>query len=439
MRERWGLFAVASVIVAACNGEPEKAGASIGDGGALTDSGDAAPLVGFISSSAERVSNPAPAAGAVGDVAAGNTAFALDLFQKIRSPSGNVAFSPFSVSMAMAMVWAGSQGTAAQEIATVLHFTRTQDETHTAFNYLDQHLENASNGFVLHIANSLWLRPDSGPKAPFLDTLATNYGAGVHVVDLTNGTVAAPAINDWVSQETSGKITGVVSPEDFDTYTRLALANAIYLNGKWEMPFDPARTVSATFTRPDGSVVSVPTMNEGLETRYSAGVDFQAAELRYQGTSNPASMVFIVPTAGQFEAFTQSLDATKLGSVLGGMTTYSLGLSVPRFRIDPGMTNLADALSRLGMQDVFENVGMDFSSMAELYPTKISKVRHHAILSIDEQGTEAAAATVVIMARDGGISTFASATLQIDRPFLFLLRDLATGTVLFLGQVVDPS
>lgn len=425
-----------SIGLAACSRDDATNGAIADAGG---DSPGGGSVASFIASSKQRISDPLPGSDVLSAVASGNTAFALDLFHQARTPSANAVLSPFSISMAMAMVWAGSQGTAAQEIATALHFSRTQDETHTAFNYLDQHLENASNGFVLHIANSLWLRPNSGPKAPFLDTLATDYGAGVHVVDLTKGTVAAPAINDWVSQETSGKITGVVSPEDFDAFTRLALANAIYLNGKWETPFDPVRTVSSTFTRPDGSVVTAPTMNEALEARYSAGADYQAAELRYQGATNPVSMVFIVPASGQFEAFAQSFDATKLGTVLGGMKTYIVGLSVPRFRIDPGTTDLIDALLALGMNDVFVDVGTDFSPMAELYPTKISKVRHRSILSIDEQGTEAAAATVVIMSRDGGIATFPSATLQIDRPFLFVLRDLTTGTVLFLGQVVDPS
>lgn len=170
-----------------------------------------------------------------------------------------------------------------------------------------------------------------------------------------DGTVAASAINDWVSRETSGRITSVVSPEDLDSYTRLAIANAIYLKGPWESRFDPARTQSSAFTRADGFVVTVPMMNQTLSTNYSAGTDFQAAELRYRTAANPAGIItFVVLNAGQFETFAQSLDATKLSTILGGMTIVDLALSVPRFQIDPATTNLRSALANLGMSDVFE-------------------------------------------------------------------------------------
>lgn len=428
-----------SVIVTACSGDPSGGGPGISQ-----DSGPGGSAGGLIRSTMERASNPAPAPDALGAVAAGNTTFALDLYRETRSGTGNVAFSPFSISLAMAMVWAGSQGTAAQEIAGVLHFTRTQAETHTAFDYLDQHLENPSNGFALHLASSLWLLPDSNPKAPFLDTLAFDYGAGVHVVDLTNGAVAAPAINDWVSQETSGKISSVVSPSDFDPFTRLAVANAIHFSGRWQAPFDATRTQSAAFTRVGGTVVQVPTMASSLVTTYAEGPDYQAAVLPYEAAFTSASLLVIAPTSGQLDAFAQSLDAAKLTSIVGGLQLRTLDLTIPRFAFDPGTIDLGRALSALGMPDVFVNVGADFSPMAALFPTRISRVLHHATVSVDELGTEAAAATAVILSRDAGIILNpppppAPAVLHVDRPFLFLVRDDATGTILFLGEVDDPS
>jgi len=381
-----------------------------------------------------------PSADALTGVVDGNAEFALDLYAELRQAPGNIVYSPFSMSLAMAMVWAGSGGQTEQEIASVFHFTGAPADVHEAFNALDARLESSSSGVTLHLANSLWLRPDSGPKAPFLDTLAENYGAGVHVVDLTNGDVAAPAINGWVSTETRGKIDQLVSRSDFDSRTRLALANALYFGGKWVDGFYPSGTFPADFIRSDGSTVRVPTMSGTFFTKYSEGSDYQATTFSYAGTPQTSFMV-ILPATDAFDSFEASFDGAKLDRIVAGLADRIVDVTLPRFsfRFD---TNLRDALTALGMGREFTDVGTDFTPMADLAPNRISKVAHASTLSVDEQGTEASAATVVVLSKDASISAgppSPPAVFQVDRPFLFAVRDDATGLLLFCGRVADPT
>lgn len=396
-----------------------------------------------IRSSKPRAPATSVAPAAIADVVGGNTEFAFDLYGEFRKTPGNVACSPFSLSMAMAMVWAGTQGQTETDIATALHFTRPQSEVHGAFNALDQTLEAPARGFVLHIANSIWANPGSAPKAPFLETLGLNYGAGLHLVDLTNGAVAAPAINGWVSAQTNGHITDIVSPADFKSNTLLALANAIYFSGKWTVPFQASRTHTVDFHRLDDGLSPVPTMAASIATGYAKGGDFEAAEFPYDGLVTKASMLVIMPPSGGLDAFEQSLDAAKLGAIVSALETHVVDVELPRFDVR-STPEVRTAFEALGLGRLFTGVAGDFGPMMIPAPTYVQEILHEATVAIDEEGTEASAATVVIFGVDGGVSIDPPpppppAVFHVDRPFLFVIRDRTTGSVLFVGRVVDPA
>jgi serpin B len=396
-----------------------------------------------IRSSKPRAPATSVAPAAIADVVAGNTEFAFDLYGEFRKAGGNFAFSPFSLSMAMAMVLAGTAGQTETDIARALHFTRSQSEIHGAFNALDARLEGAARGFALHIANSIWANPGSAPQAPFLDTLGLYYGAGLRLVDLTNGAVAAPAINGWVSAETNGKITNIVSPPDFKSNTRLALANAIYFSGKWTAPFDASRTHTTDFHRLDDSLSPVPTMAASIWTGYAKGSDFEAAEFPYEGLLSQASMLVIMPASGGLDAFEQSLDDAKLGAIVAALTTHVVDTELPRFDVRSA-PDVRAAFEALGLGRLFVDVGGDFAPMLRPAPNYVQQILHRATVGVDEEGTEASAATVVVFGADGGVSIEPPkvpppAVFHVDRPFLFVIRDRTTGSVLFVGRVVDPA
>lgn len=379
------------------------------------------------------------------ELAAGNGAFAFDLYQSIRSTSGNLFYSPYSISLALAMTYAGARNQTDQQMADVLHFTLSQERLHPAFNALD--LELASRGqtasgrdqgpFQLNIANAIWGQTGFSFRAEFLDVLAVNYGAGLRLLDFfTDPEGSRLIINDWVSEQTEGKIADLIPPGVISALTRLVLVNAVYFNAAWEHPFSEDDTADGPFHRLDGTETTVSMMEQRQDLRYAAGDGYQAVELPYDGEE--LSMVIVVPDAGAFDAFEESLDVERFDGIIDDLSLRDVGLTLPKFTYESAF-GLSGTLAQLGMPDAFSQEDADFSGMTDESELYIQDVIHKAFVSVDEAGTEAAAATAVIIGEVTAQEPFPFVEVTVDRPFIFVIRDIETGTILFVGRVLDPA
>jgi len=391
-----------------------------------------------VTSGAERITSPDVPSGDLDALVEGNTAFAADMYKALRSEPGNFFYSPHSISSALAMTWAGAKGQTETDMAKTLHFTLPQAQLHPAWNELDLALASRGQGasgsdgqgFRLNVANAVWGQVGYPFQQPFLDVLGLHYGAGMHVVDYVNGADEALAlINGWVEKKTEGKIKDILAPSSIDSSTRLVLTNAVYFNAAWQTPFKEENTQDAPFTTGDGSSVEVPMMQGFVEANYVQGSDFAAVELPYDG--NELSMVLILPN--DLDGFEGSID-TRLGEVTGGLTEHLVDTKMPRFKFESKFS-LVKPLESLGMGVAFTDAA-DFSGINGTGGLVISDVIHQSFVSVNEAGTEAAAATAVIV---GETSAPQPAAITFDKPFIFFIRDIATKQVIFVGRVTDPS
>ncbi|MGD8466648.1 MAG: serpin family protein [Anaerolineae bacterium] len=386
--------------------------------------------------------SPEAGQGNVYELAEGNSAFAFDLYQILSGQEGNLFYSPYSISAALAMTYAGAAGETEQQMAEALRFTLPQSLLHPAFKLLDLILAGRGQGaegqdgegFRLNIANALWGQEGAQFLASFLDVLADNYRAGLQFVDFAGDPEGArQIINGWVSDETEDRIEDLIPPGVLDAAIELVLTNAVYFNAAWAEPFTPEMTQDGAFKLLDGGEVVVPMMRQTASFAYASGEGYQAVELPYDGYE--LSMVILVPEAGGFEAFEDSLNAGQVEAMLEGLAYQQVALTMPPFEFESEFS-LKDALASLGMPLAFTG-DADFSGMTGSRDLFISEVLHKAYVSVDEEGTEAAAATAVMIAKSAAPSE--PVEITIDRPFLFLIRDTATGSVLFVGRVLDPS
>ncbi len=395
-----------------------------------------------VQADAARVTRPNVPAQDLAELVRGNTGFASDLYRALREQeSGNFFYSPSSISIALAMTWAGARGETEREMADVLHFTLPQDRLHPAFNALDLELARRGQGargkdgkgFRLHIVNALWSQKGYQFLPEFLDTLARNYGAGLRLLDFVSDPEAARGvINDWVSDQTEGRIRDLIPPGVVSALTRLVLTNAIYFNAAWAEPFEKSLTADGPFYLLDGRQVMVPMMRQTAHFGYAEGEEFQAVELPYDGEE--LAMVILLPGEGRFEEFEASLDAARLEKMLGGLRSQHLSLTMPRFRVESSF-HLAGTLAAMGMPSPFQPDQADFSGMDGTRDLYIQAVLHKAFVSVDESGTEAAASTAVIV----GVTGLPGLEVTVNRPFIFLIRDRQTGAILFVGRVVNPA
>jgi serpin B len=372
----------------------------------------------------------------------GNSAFAFELYQALREQEGNLFYSPHSISVALAMTYAGARNETAQQMAATLQFLLEQERLHPAFNWLDAELASRGEGaqgkdgegFRLNVVNAIWGQKDYSFLPTFLDVLAENYGAGLRILDFINETEQSRvAINKWVSDQTEGRIKDLIPQGAVDALTRLVLTNAIYFNAAWENTFDEDMTADGPFYLLDGGQVSVPMMEQMASFGYTDGDGYQAVELQYDG--NELSMVILFPEAGQFQAFEEGLQAERVDAIINDLQPIGVALTMPKFKFDSEFS-LTDTLAGMGMPIAFSGAA-DFSGMTGSPDLFISEVIHKAFVSVDEVGTEAAAATAVIMPESGPPEPTVEVT--IDRPFIFLIRDIETGAVLFVGRVMNPG
>jgi len=374
----------------------------------------------------------------------GNSDFSFELYQALKGKEGNIFYSPYSISLALAMTYAGARGETAQQIADTLHFLLGQDKLHPAFNWLDAELASRGKdaqvkdgeGFKLNIVNAIWGQKDYKFLPAFLDILAENYGAGLRILDFTTEAERSRlAINKWVSDQTEGHIKDLIPPGVINELTRFVLTNAIYFNAAWEHPFDKKMTANGPFYLIDGGQVTVPMMEQAESFGYTEGEGYQAVELPYDG--DELSMVILLPGSGKFEAFEEGLQAQQVYDIISDLQLTDVMLTMPKFEFDSEFS-LNDILAGMGMPDAFSLYEADFSGMTGSTDLFIWGVVHKAFVAVDEAGTEAAAATAVIGAPSAGPPE-SPVQVTIDHPFIFLIRDIETGTIIFVGRVLNPG
>lgn len=387
-----------------------------------------------------RASDPRAAVNvSAGDAAAlraSNSVFAGRLLGVVGRGGGTVALSPFSISEALAMTLAGARGETATQMEQALDFGLPSARLHGAFNALDQELATVNQpGAVLSIANALYGQKGERFRTAFLGLLARDYGAGLRIVDFEHATEQARSeINAWVSQRTRGKIPQLLAPGVLDQLTRLVLVNAVYLNAKWKSPFLKSATGPAPFHTPQGTI-NVPTMNQDGTFGYLRGSGYQALELPYRG--GRLAFDVILPDPGAFGSIEGRVASSGPLALLTGLQPQRVAVGLPKLQLRTSL-ELGDALKALGMPLAFSPGQADLSGIAgrpgDLY---ISDVVHQAYIRVDEAGTEAAAATgVVVSASSARVSP--PIAFNVDRPFIFVIRDTQTGAILFLGAVSKP-
>ena len=392
-----------------------------------------------------------PEAGAV-DVAvlvAGNKAFALDLYRTLSESEGNLFFSPHSISTALAMAYAGARGETERQMAATLRYGLAQDSLHPVFNALDlslapQDAAGDAEDFRLTVASSVWGQEGYGFLPEYLDILAVNYGDEVRTVDFRlDPEDARVRINGWVADETEERITDLIPPSALTELTRLVLANAIYFKAAWQMPFDERATTDRPFHLLDGSERDVPMMRQQSNLRYAHGDGYQSVELPYKG--GDVAMTLLVPDSGRFQEFQDFLSGQSLEDIVDSLNHELVRLTMPKFEMESAFS-LSDTSKSMGMPDAFDDQAADFSGMDGRachargdICLLISDVLHKAFVSVDEAGTEAAAATAVIVGITRAvIGEPEPIELVVDRPFLFVIRHLPTDAVLFVGRVLEP-
>jgi len=395
-----------------------------------------------LESDKERITSPDVSTSEQALLVEGNSAFAFELYKALKGEEGNLFYSPYSISLALAMTYAGARGETAQQMADTLQFLLEQDRLHPAFNWLDAELASRGEGaegkdgegFRLNIVNAIWGQKDYEFLSDFLDVLAENYGAGLRIMDfITETEKSRLTINDWVSDQTEGRIEDLIQQGAIDALTRLVLTNAIYFNAAWEHPFNGNITANGPFYLLNGGQVRVPMMKQTKSFGYTEGEGYQAVELPYDG--GELSMVVLLPEAGNFEAFEEGLQAQQVCDIISGLQTTEVALTMPKFEFESEFS-LTDTLTGMGMPVAFSG-SADFSGMTGNRELSISDVVHKAFVAVDEAGTEAAAATAVVMTLTAVPEPPVEVTL--DRPFIFLIRDIETDAVLFVGRVLNPG
>jgi serpin B len=404
--------------------------------------------VNMIKSSLARNLSPNLAAGDLDQLVEGNTAFALDFYRAVKEEQENFIFSPHSISVAFVMTYAGARNNTEVQMARALHFNLPGERLHAAFNALDLALSSRGQGggnsigtdFKLNIVNAAWTQEGYSFLQDFLDDLAVNYGTGMYILDFVSDPVGSrETINNWVAQQTEDKIKDLLPPDSIDGLTRLVLTNAIYFYGAWAVPFDVDLTENGDFYLTDGNVVSVPMMSffqniKEKETLLAVVLDgYTAVDLPYKGRE--ISMLILVPDRGRFFEFEQALDASLIDQTIESLLPRDLNLRMPKFKYESEF-KLKDTLSQLGMSEAFDSDYADFSGMTGTRELSIREGYHKGYISVDEKGTEAAAATAVVITLTAAGTPL---SVTIDRPFIYLIRDIRTNAILFIGRVMNPE
>jgi serine protease inhibitor len=369
---------------------------------------------------------------------AGNTQLAFDLYNRLCNTPGNLCFSPYSLLIALSMTYAGARNETEKQMARVLHFPAAQAELHTNLASLQTLINGLDQQETLQIltANALFPHDTYPFLADFLDALKENYQTSLTPLDFSNSERARQQINSWVAEKTRGRIGGLIPKEGVTPQTRLVLVNAIYFKGLWKNQFDVHATREAPFWISPGQSIQVPMMTQTSTFNFSHAQNSQILEMDYFG--GQASMVFILPNEpDDLPALEKNLTASTLINWLSQLTPTEVDLRLPRFSVKDSFA-LKNTFVTLGMPDAFDPIRADFSGMdGQHFPVGllIDEIFHQATTEVNEQGATATAATAIVMKTRGfgGGPEF-----HVDHPFLFLIREKSTGSILFLGRVGDP-
>jgi serpin B len=367
----------------------------------------------------------------------GNNWFAFDLYGQLREKDGNLFFSPYSISTALAMTYAGARGNTEKQMAETLRFGVKGDALHKTFGELVKALNQAGDKgpYQLAVANALWGQQDYQFLDAFTTLVEKSYGAGLNRLDFQKQTEAArQTINRWVEDQTQEKIKDLLKPGVLDPLTRLVLTNAIYFKGNWASQFKKDATQDAPFTLADGKKVNVPMMFQKGDFKYGGNNVCQILELPYEG--DDLSMLVLLPkAAGGLTALEKGLSPEWLAKWAKPLRKQEVQVYLPKFTMTSEF-GLKDVLVKLGMKDAFNAGAADFSGMDGSKELFISAVVHKAFVDVNEEGTEAAAATAVVV---GTTAMMEPTVFRADRPFVFLIRDNKTGSILFIGRVANPK
>jgi len=396
----------------------------------------------LLKSNKDRITSPMADQSDMTMLVNGDSEFAFDLYQALKKEDGNIFYSPYSISLALAMTYAGARGETAKQMADTLHYQLDQSALHSAFNSLDIELgkrgEGAKGkdekGFRLNIVNAIWGQKNYKFLSTYLDMLAENYGTGLRILDFQSAPEQSRiTINNWVSDQTESRIKDLIPEGSIDFLTRLVLTNAIYFNAAWKLPFQPEATTNGPFHLINGGDVTVPMMKQTENFGYAKSGNYLAVELPYDG--DELSMVILMNDGGKFSDFENTLKSPAVKAIIDELKNTRVALTMPKFEFESEF-GLKATLMGMGMEEPFRD-SADFSGMSTQSDLHIDDVVHKAFVSVDEAGTEAAAASAVIV----GTTSMPPepVTVTLDRPFIFLIRDIKTGTILFIGRVMNPG
>ena len=380
------------------------------------------------------------AAGDAKPYAAASNLFGYSLFSELAKTSGdrNLVFSPYSVSSAMTIAYEGAGGKTATEMAAAMHLPADKGTLRGSFAGLYGKLNSAGSGVELSTANAIWVHKDYQLKEGYLAVLRDAYAAGATNLDFSGG--AEGIINNWVEQRTNGKIKDLIPSGALSPMAPVVITNAVYFKGKWEQEFDKSKTQKEDFSLVSGEKVQAMMMGrlyENNRTNYAEDGAAQAIELPYQGRNT--SMVLILPKeegAGGIGFVEQELADGKLAQWRAALTPEKVSIYMPKFRLEETY-GLEKVLSGMGMPTAFSDAA-DFGNMTDERNLKIGRVIHKVYVDVDEEGTEAAAATAVIMQATAYPMPEQIKVFRADRPFFFAIVEKDSGAVLFLGKVMDP-
>ncbi|MBU0586285.1 serpin family protein [Candidatus Micrarchaeota archaeon] len=364
-------------------------------------------------------------------IANSNNQFAFDMYNEVNNGDENVFFSPWSAGSALAMTYEGSNGITRNEIASVLHLTTDINQTRSGYQYLNSILNHNSNVQISN-ANAIWVQQDYVLRNEYVNALNEYYSAEATNLDFANNPDnSRSTINDWVEQRTSGKITNLLPPNSITPLTRLVITNAIYFKGNWATQFKLENTHDTQFKLNNGGNTTVNMMAGTEKWNYTEDEDVQVLELPYEG--NTVSMIILLPK-NNIRALEQELNAGRFENWMNSLNEEEISAQIPKFKLETGYS-LNEPLMDLGMESAFTS-NADFSDMDGTKSLSISQVIHKAYCAVDEEGTEAAAATAIVMEKAASVE---NKVFIADHPFVFAIVEKETGSILFLGKVMEPN
>ncbi|MBI5844820.1 MAG: serpin family protein [Deltaproteobacteria bacterium] len=362
-----------------------------------------------------------------------NNRFAIEFYSQLKNKPGNLFFSPYSISTALAMLYEGARGTTATEIQTAVSLPGDGNIRKPAIAAIYNRLNPDDGDFTLRVANALWMQTGYDSIAQYKDDIQQYYCAKLGSVDFQNSPgKAISLINKWVAKSTNNKIAGILSEDNLNNQTKFIFINAIYFKGKWEQPFEKSDTVNKKFNIGQNNSVEVPMMNQEGFFRYSENDLFQSLEMPYKG--DMLSMIILLPKKNDLPWFENNFTIETIIDLRKKLSELEVNVEIPKFRFDFG-ERLKKYLVPMGVKKAFSS-GADFSGIEKGHELLLDEIFHKAYVDVNEEGTEAAAVT---FGEKAEAPPPEPVKFIADHPFIFLIQDRTNGNILFIGRVVNPS